>query len=316
MTNSQHHSQSIRAFLRKHQLDSSYLDNATHWFNPVADHLASIVSQRDGETLIVGVTGSQGSGKSTLAAYLNAILTDQHGLRCVNCSLDDFYLRRSERADLAAHSHPLLITRGVPGTHDTELVIKVLTALSQPRGTVAIPQFDKATDDRSDTAQQVTLPIDVVIFEGWCLGAAAHAENSLYQPINQLERERDENGAWRRFVNAQLRDHYQPLFNLIEQLIMLRAPSFDCVFKWRLEQEQKLAQSLAQSTDENTSATRLMSAAEIDTFIQHYQRITERLIESPPPTVKHLFDLDEQRQIMRYSKAHPEPSPTPITIDT
>ena len=51
-------------------------------------------------------------------------------------SLDDFYLPRAERVDLAKSIHPLAITRGPPGTHDVETLVDV------------IKKFNKALDDR------------------------------------------------------------------------------------------------------------------------------------------------------------------------
>ena len=44
---------------------------------------------------------------------------------------------------------PLFLTRGVPGTHDTKLLLKCLKSLKNHNfRKVLIPRFDKSTDDR------------------------------------------------------------------------------------------------------------------------------------------------------------------------
>ena len=58
-------------------------------------------------------------------------------------------------------------------------------------------------------------------------------------PVNTLETGEDPQGTWRRYVNRQLRLGYPELFSLVDAWIMLKAPSFECVFDWRLEQERR-----------------------------------------------------------------------------
>ena len=163
-------------------------------------------------------------------------------------SIDDLYLTRAERQDLAQGVHPLLMTRGVPGTHDVDLGERILNELCQD-GPTAVPRFNKAIDDR---APATTWPIcdqavDVVIFEGWCIGAQAQDDEVLEQPINQLETAEDPDARWRRYVNQQLNEVYPRLFGGIHRMVMLRAPSLEQVIAWRTEQEQKLAEKAAAS---------------------------------------------------------------------
>ena len=89
-------------------------------------------------------------------------------------------------------------------------------------------------------------PVALIVLEGWCLGALPQQPSALSTAINSLEKEEDAHGIWRNYVNQTLIDEYPALFNLVDELIMLQAPSFNTVFNWRLEQEQKLVKRLAQ----------------------------------------------------------------------
>src|ERR1700743_3163225 len=98
---------------------------------------------------ILGLSGLQGSGKSTLAAALIDAARER-GWSAVTLSLDDVYLTRAERESLGGEVHPLLRTRGVPGTHDLALLASTLDALDKagPERPGAIPRLDKGQDER------------------------------------------------------------------------------------------------------------------------------------------------------------------------
>ena len=288
-------------FLQRNRLPDSYLDSANRWFTPLLKDF-----QNPGKrALMIGINGTQGSGKSTLADYLCTMLGES-GLTCVSLSLDDFYLTRAERESLAARVHPLLKTRGVPGTHDIALAMQTIDSLSEGSGQTLIPRFDKSTDDRHQNSDcdQVSGAVDIIIFEGWCVGAKPQPEEALEQAVNNLELERDADGSWRSFVNTALARDYQPLFERIDKLIMLRAPSFKAVFNWRLEQEEKMKARLAE--DNETERSGVMSEAQIAEFIAHYQRITEFSLEEMPSRADYLFQLDSQRQIIDAQKTGSE----------
>src|SRR5690606_4848540 len=156
---------------------------------------------------VYGLSGLQGSGKSTLAAQL-VVEAGRRGLRALALSLDDFYLDAPGRAALARDVHPLLATRGPPGTHDVALACAVLDALRAGRP-VRVPRFDKLADRRLPPAQWSPVErADLVLFEGWCLGAPAEADAALAAPLNRLEREEDGDGRWRRWCNAALARDY------------------------------------------------------------------------------------------------------------
>ena len=291
-------------FLTRNKLGSAYLSRANQWFDPLIKTCAPSSTTTE-KAFIFGINGTQGSGKSTLADYLCELVKAQLGLTAVALSLDDFYLTHQQRQQLAARVHPLLATRGVPGTHDVPLAIKTLDQLSSGHGELQLPRFDKLNDDRVACQQLTTIvaPVDVIILEGWCLGARPQSAIELQSPINQLERDQDAAGIWRTYINNALGEHYQELFKRIDCWIMLRAPSFKQVHQWRLEQEVKLADTLNESDRRN--ASNIMNKQQIANFIQHYQRITEVLLRDLPASADHLFQLDEMREIIEYRAQPP-----------
>lgn len=228
--------------------------------------------------MFVGLAGAQGSGKSTMAPRLSAELAGE-GLRTALLALDDFYLTRAERRHLARTVHPLLATRGVPGTHDIGLLTDALIALLAGR-TTRVPRFDKSSDDRAAEDRQLDGPFDVVLLEGWCIGARLQPAEALAAPVNQLEREEDADGAWRRWVNRRLATDYAALFDRLDLRVFLRAPSFEVVLGWRAEQERELGAGG-------------MSAPELERFIAHYERVTRWMLADAPADL--VIDLDAAR---------------------
>lgn len=242
---------------------------------------------------VVGIAGSQGSGKSTLARKIETILLAR-GLRVATLSIDDLYLPRAERQRLATEVHPLLAVRGVPGTHDVALGHAVFEACSRP-GSVSLPRFAKEMDDRLPFERWGSAegPLDILLFEGWCVGAGPQDEVELEQPVNALERERDGDGRWRRWVNLRLATDYARLFARIDWQIFLAAPSFDVVAGWRREQEQDLRRRLAASGE---SIEGTMDDVQIDRFVEFYQRITEHMLDDMPRRADLTILLDHQRR--------------------
>ena len=254
---------------------------------------------RAGRAIVVGLTGGQGSGKSTVAALLAAVLHDGFGARSALLSIDDLYLTRAERRRLGREVHPLFATRGPPGTHDPQLGLDSLHRLlaQGPGERCALPSFDKAIDDRRPRADWPAHEgrADHVLFEGWCVGARAQSAAALVPPVNALEREEDPDGQWRGAVNAALAGPYRALFERIDIQIMLRVAGMERVLEWRRLQEHKLRKRVEQ---EGTSGTpsRVMSDAELERFIAHYERITRRLLEEMPERADIVFDIDERHQ--------------------
>jgi D-glycerate 3-kinase len=242
-----------------------------------------------GRSVLVGLCGSQASGKSTTAGRLAERLGRQ-SVRTIVFSIDDFYLTLRERRELAGRVHPLLATRGVPGTHDMILMAGTIQALLQarPDSVTSLPRFDKASDDRVPRHAWPDFEgrPDVVILEGWCVGARPQADSALLEPANELEALEDADGRWRRYANACLGGDYAAFFAGLDLRLMLRAPSFACVHGWRAEQEAGLNR-------DSQSARAAMSDAELARFIAHYERMTRWILEDEPADL--IADIDERR---------------------
>ena len=246
--------------------------------------------------MLLGINGAQGTGKSTLADFLQLAMEQQHGWRVAVLSIDDFYLTKTERRALAREVHPLLATRGVPGTHDVAMLSVCLDALRDlgPGDEFALPRFDKAEDDRANQKDwpRVAGPIDLIILEGWCVGSVAQDEAELTTAINALERDRDTTGAWRHYANDRLRTDYAQLFARIEVMVFLQAPGFDAIYRWRLEQEHKLAASAAEG------ASGIMTDEQVAEFIEFYERITRNNLLQLPRSADVIFELDQNHDIV------------------
>jgi len=277
----------IADFMKRERLGSAFAETVTRIYRPLAVRIQNLARTHPG--LVVGFCGSQGSGKSTGVAVLK-ILLESEGLRAATLSIDDLYLSKEERQKLADAVHPLLATRGPPGTHDVALGEEVLDALARSHVT-AIPRFDKARDTRMDASawDRFEGPADVILFEGWCVGARPQPPEALAQPVNELERTFDPDGRWRAYVNDALAGPYQHLFGRIGFLMFLAAPSFEVVAGWRKEQEAKLRAR----TD---GASHVMNDAQIDRFVQFYERLTRFMLAEMPSRADAVIRLGEQRE--------------------
>ena len=267
-----------------------------------------LAAEKPASPQVVAINGAQGSGKSTLALRLRELLGEQHGRRAVVLSIDDIYLPRLERERLAQDIHPLLRTRGAPGTHDVELGLRLLDQLrglgsathpsSRHSGeTVRMPRFIKAIDDRAPESQWTVMqgPVDMILFEGWCVGTPPQSEAELRQPVNELEAREDADGAWRRYVNEQLATIYPRLFSRIDRTIFLQAPGFDSIYRWRLEQEDKNA---AAADAASRADSRVMGPDALRRFIQHYERLTRHALKVMPERADVVMRLGPGHEVL------------------
>jgi D-glycerate 3-kinase len=222
---------------------------------PAAEWIAERLHPGARRPFVLGIAGAQGSGKSTIARAL----AERFG--CPVLSLDDLYLDGAARRHLAETVHPLLRTRGVPGTHDVAAGLAAIEALAH--GPAPLPRFDKARDEPG-VPERVDGPADMLILEGWCLGARPQEDAELAEPVNDLERAQDPDGRWRRWVNDQLAGPYRALWARIDQLIFLQAPGFEIVADWRIEQERR--------------AGGPMTDAQVRAFVHHYERLTRHML--------------------------------------
>ena len=248
--------------------------------------------QKSKKTKVIGLTGGQGTGKSTISNILKIILKEGYKLETVIFSIDDFYKTLHERKKISKKINPLFITRGVPGTHDTKILFQCIKDLKKNNfKKMTIPKFDKSIDDRSPKNKwpKVNKKANIIIFEGWCVGAKPQKNKDLKFPINQLEKQKDKNKMWRQKVNLELKNNYKKIFDLIDKLIFLRVPSFKYVIKWRLLQEKKLRIT--------GKGNKTMSDKQIENFVMYYERITKHMLKTLPKIADTVISIDEKHRL-------------------
>ena len=266
-------------FLKKKEIRNSKpivdkIGKLNNFYLPLSNWIY-LLYKKNSKTKIIGLSGGQGAGKSTITSILKFILKKRHGLDLCVFSIDDFYKTKAERREMSKKVHPLFLTRGVPGTHDVKLINQTFKNLKKKSfKPVLIPRFDKSTDDRFNKSKwtKVKKPPSIIIFEGWCVGARHQADKYLKKPLNLIERKHDSNREWRKKVNDQLKKDYKKVFNKIDKLVYLKAPSFNHIFQWRLIQEQKL-----KLTSKNKKT---MSKSKVKEFIMYYERITKNMMKN------------------------------------
>ena len=295
----------IDCLITQESLPASYADTVRHTLLPLAQHIQSLRQER-GQAVLVGIHGAQGTGKSTLTLFLKELLTRLYRVPTASVSIDDLYLTRAERESLAAQAHPLLITRGVPGTHDLQLGQRLIDQLSSaaPDAQTPIPAFDKSRDDRAPMSEWPVFEgrAQVILLEGWCVGALpAKSDDALNEPVNRLEAQEDPDVVWRKYVNEHLKSDYSRFFEQIDCLVMLKAPSMECVLEWRTLQERKLRSKKPAAPKQGDSGiankvgntTRIMTDDQIARFIMHYERISRACLEDMPARADVLIHVDE-----------------------
>ena len=243
------------------------------------------------KTKVIGLTGGQGSGKSTISNILKIIFQVGFGLKTTIFSIDDFYKTLSDRKKMSLNVNPLFLTRGVPGTHDTRLLFNCIQKLKNSKfKKFYIPKFDKSIDNRlsKNKWQRIEKKPEIVIFEGWCVGADPQKKKDLLKSINTLEKNKDKKRIWRTKVNDELKKNYKKIFKLIDTLIFLKVPSFKHVYKWRLLQEKKLRLS--------SSGNKIMTNNQIKNFIMYYERITKHMFSTLDKKAKFVIKIDNKHR--------------------
>jgi D-glycerate 3-kinase len=260
---------------------------------PVSFWISKRVNKK--KPLIIGLAGGQGSGKTTISSILTLILQKYFKLNVFKVSIDDFYKTRKDRKLLSKNKHSLLMTRGVPGTHDIDLMLRFFKKIKDKNfKSLKVPTFDKATDDRCSKSlwYKIKTKPDVVIFEGWCVGARSQSNSQLKKPINSLEKVYDQGAKWRIYVNNQLKSKYKTLFNQLDGLLYLKAKNFNLLREWRLKQERKL---LIQT--KNKKNLKIMNSGDVLNFMQTYQRITQQMFKDALRSSSIIMNLDNNHQI-------------------
>ena len=274
-------------FRNKDKMIRSYLIPVSFW-------IANKVNKK--KPIIVGLAGGQGTGKTTISSIINLILVKYFKLKVFKISIDDFYKTRKERYKLSKRVHPLLMTRGVPGTHDIDLILRFFRIIKKRNfKSLSLPKFDKSIDDRFKKNQwyKIKSKPDVIIFEGWCVGAKSQKNIELKKPINSLEKIEDKSMKWRKYVNFQLTGKYKTFHNMLDYLLYLKAENFSLLRTWRLKQEKKLFLK-----SKNKKNLKIMNKNEVLSFMMTYQRITEQMFKTATKFSSVVMTLNSRHQII------------------
>ncbi len=260
------------------KLDQSYLIKI---IAPICKFFAKKNNTSD-KPIIISFTGGQGSGKTTMAKYAQFLLKNFFHLRTVSFSLDDIYMSKKKRNNLAKIIHPLCKTRGVPGTHDVELGIETFLSLIHANNNTktAIPSFSKLNDDifpRSTWKRYIGKP-DIILFDGWFSGLRPIKRNQWIHPVNELESKFDKDGVWAEWSYRELSGKYQDLFKMFDSLIYIALDSMQTVFESRWLQEK----SLKMKKKNQIQSSKFMSKKELYKFVSHFERISIHLFEDLP----------------------------------
>ncbi len=268
------------------------LGQLNNYYLPICEKIFKKLSKK--RIKIIGLTGGQGAGKSTITQIIKLIFEIKYNFNVTFFSIDDFYKTLRERETLSKKIHPMFKTRGVPGTHDTKLLSKIFNDLSKKNfKPVYVPRFDKSIDDRFQKSkwQKISKKPDLIIFEGWCVGAKAQTKKQLLKPINILEKNNDSKLVWRTKVNNELNNNYRKIFSKIDCLIFLKVPNFECVYKWRLLQENKLKLT--------SKGKKIMSPKQVREFIMYYERITKQMLEDLSKNAYAVLSLDKKHRLSK-----------------
>ena len=273
-------------FKDKERMIKSYLIPLCFWISKKANIK---------KPYFVGLAGGQGTGKTTTSSLVKIILSKYFKLDVFRISIDDFYKTRKERISLSKRVHPMLLTRGVPGTHDINMMLNFFKkSKSKKFKRLKLPIFNKAIDDRFSKKHWYDLKKkpDVIIFEGWCVGAKSEKNDTLKKTINSMEETKDQKQIWRKYVNDQLKSKYKKLYSQLNCLIYLKAKDFSLLQKWRLKQERKLWVKSKKNLN-----TKIMSKDNVLTFMQTYQRVTQNMFKYTPKYASVIINLNSNHQI-------------------
>ena len=251
--------------------------------------------KKKGETLFLVFCGGQGSGKTTATRILKIILTKFFERRIHVSSIDEFYKTSKDRNKMANEIHSLFKTRGVPGTHDINLVKNFFNIIKKKKfKKIKLPKFKKAADNRLKKKYwyNIKQKPEIVILEGWCVGARPQSSSLIKKPINILEKYEDKNLKWRKYVNEKLKKEYKFFFEMIDYFIFMKIPKFKMVFKWRLLQEIKLRQK-------SYSNKKIMSYNEIKRFVMFYERITLQMKKDSNKSASVVMLLNKNHEIKK-----------------
>ena len=278
----------INTFIQEHL---KQLTNKTFSKKYISQYIAPIINNintsKDKKFIIAG---SQGAGKSTLAILFKLALEKIYKKKVMLLSIDDYYLSKKKRLELSKKIHPLLITRGVPGTHNIEALKKDVISFQKNKFPIITPLFNKLKDNVRDK-KKIIKNAEILLLEGWCCGSPPINKKYLFKNINSLEATLDKNKKWRQYYNSQLKKDYKKVFSLFDQQIYIQAPSFNYILKWRYAQEKNNALRSRQQD--------FMNKDDLESFIKHYEKLTKWMIKTMPAKADILIKIDGNQKIKK-----------------
>ena len=236
------------------------------------------------------ISGSQGSGKSTLSKLIKIIIEKTSSKKVMLLSIDDYYYSKIDRYNISQQVHPLLMTRGVPGTHDIKKLKEHLRQFKKKQFPIITPTFNKLKDDISKKTK-VFNKADILILEGWCCGAKPIENKFLKINLNKVEKELDKDFKWRKYYNSKLKNEYQQIFKTFDRIIYLQPLSFQFVLKWRYAQEKNNAKKTKTKNFMNKNTTK--------NFILYYEKLTKWMIKNMPDKADMLIKVDKEQKIKK-----------------
>ncbi|WYZ33922.1 hypothetical protein EsH8_I_000198 [Colletotrichum jinshuiense] len=317
---------------------------STTTLEAVLQHILPAINSHKAESpspFILGLSGLQGSGKSTWAAALTDILNTKYGFNTRTLSLDDLYLDHDQLLALrdANPGNGLLRTRGQPGTHDEDLARQFFYEISRTPsrssedsdlGAIKWPSFDKSLfggeGGRVPISQWDSVPrnppLDVLIFEGWCLGFQPLSPEVVKEKWENAKRLSESNNPEDSqlstttlarhsldhllLINENLQRYCEAFMGpwRLDAFLHLSTDQLANVYHWRLDQERALREKKGAG----------MTDAEVVQFVQGYMaayelyldRLTQESFfpqqnEREKPHIRVI--LDANRVVLRTEKA-------------
>ena len=214
--------------LARHQWSVPVLDSWIAFVGlPLLSRVESALLQ--GERVVLGVSALPGCGKSTLCSWVK-FASQQLGWPVEHLSLDDFYWSAAQ-LDKSMQGNPWCVPRALPGSHDTDGLLQSLEHWKES-GQIEAPRFDKSLrNGRGDRFGSISSRPEVVLLEGWFLGATPipSIETEILEGLSEQEL------AWRSRAVSLLAE-YQEIWTLLDDLWHLRAVRSDLSSGWKQQQ--------------------------------------------------------------------------------
>lgn len=179
---------------------------------------------------------------------------------CLLTMYQDLYLPHDQLTAVALRypTNPLLHGRGQPGTHDVDIGTKILQDFRDNASTIRIPVYDKSAHeglgDRLPSWHVIEGAVDIVLFEGWCLGFHS-VPMSVLQRTMEVAKDVTPAPAYAAYtlqdvslINQELavwEQAWYPLLDAFIQLYPITPPGtspWSLVYAWRLEAEHTMKQ--------------------------------------------------------------------------